>query len=338
MKIEMGESLLYSWLRHVKGCQITQTNWSPSASWELHNRDRLVEIMDKTSEYFSTKYGIEVFKKNLLDQLLKQAEIDVVGVSYSPEPYVYGVEVAFHEDGLNYGNKSITIASVIKKYVRAILCLIGYFDFSEGEVIFATPCANKSLLSELMPKIKELQNLLTELNVNYTIRFITEEQFYKAILSPIMLSSDNISDTAELFMRSYQMIKLFENKDKADKPTVSPKQENYLSISALDELKIGKVVQLTMSYMAENNRLSEDEVSRLTDKGYSKDTFNINFPMLKESSEEDDGQRFDKRGYTRYYSKSLCINGKQYLLCQEWNDRFSRKQYDEWYKSRIGIK
>jgi len=30
MKIEMGESLLYSWLRHVKECQIAQTNWKVS--------------------------------------------------------------------------------------------------------------------------------------------------------------------------------------------------------------------------------------------------------------------------------------------------------------------
>ena len=26
MKIEMGKSFLYSWLRHVKECQIVQTN------------------------------------------------------------------------------------------------------------------------------------------------------------------------------------------------------------------------------------------------------------------------------------------------------------------------
>lgn len=31
MKIEMGESLFYSWLRHVKECQIVQTNWKVSA-------------------------------------------------------------------------------------------------------------------------------------------------------------------------------------------------------------------------------------------------------------------------------------------------------------------
>ena len=27
MKIEIGESLIYSWLRHEKQCQLVQTNW-----------------------------------------------------------------------------------------------------------------------------------------------------------------------------------------------------------------------------------------------------------------------------------------------------------------------
>jgi len=30
MKIEMGESLMLSWLKHAKSCKITQLNWKPS--------------------------------------------------------------------------------------------------------------------------------------------------------------------------------------------------------------------------------------------------------------------------------------------------------------------
>ena len=46
----MGESLFYSWLRHVKECQIVQTNWTTSSQWQLNNEDRLEEIM--TQMYF----------------------------------------------------------------------------------------------------------------------------------------------------------------------------------------------------------------------------------------------------------------------------------------------
>jgi hypothetical protein len=51
MKIEMGESLLYSWLRHVKECQIVQTNRKVSLKWELKNEDKLTEIMERTNTF-----------------------------------------------------------------------------------------------------------------------------------------------------------------------------------------------------------------------------------------------------------------------------------------------
>lgn len=35
MKIEIGESLLLSWLKHIKECQLVQTNWKASYKWEL---------------------------------------------------------------------------------------------------------------------------------------------------------------------------------------------------------------------------------------------------------------------------------------------------------------
>ena len=48
MKIEMGESLFYSWLRHVKECQIVQTNWKPSSQWLAQNKDaeNLMSVSD----------------------------------------------------------------------------------------------------------------------------------------------------------------------------------------------------------------------------------------------------------------------------------------------------
>ena len=35
MKIEIGEFLILSWLRHVHGCVVTQMNWSPSPAWTV---------------------------------------------------------------------------------------------------------------------------------------------------------------------------------------------------------------------------------------------------------------------------------------------------------------
>jgi len=34
MKIEIGESIVYSWLKHIKKCKIIQLNWKVSINWE----------------------------------------------------------------------------------------------------------------------------------------------------------------------------------------------------------------------------------------------------------------------------------------------------------------
>ena len=48
MKIEMGESLFYSWLRHIKGCQVVQTNWKASPQWPLGYREELEAVKEAT--------------------------------------------------------------------------------------------------------------------------------------------------------------------------------------------------------------------------------------------------------------------------------------------------
>lgn len=45
MKIEVGESLLVSLLKHVKKCKIVQINWKPSYIWELQNKNNLELLM-----------------------------------------------------------------------------------------------------------------------------------------------------------------------------------------------------------------------------------------------------------------------------------------------------
>ena len=39
MKIEIGESLLQSYLKNVKNCILTQTNWKTATSWKIKDED-----------------------------------------------------------------------------------------------------------------------------------------------------------------------------------------------------------------------------------------------------------------------------------------------------------
>lgn len=84
MKIEMGESLFYSWLRHVKECQLVQTNWKVSPKWQMQHEEEIYSLLEKVDEYFANNYEYQIFKKNSsMSQVILQGEIDVVGASFA---------------------------------------------------------------------------------------------------------------------------------------------------------------------------------------------------------------------------------------------------------------
>lgn len=344
MKIEMGESLLYSWLRHVKECQIVQTNWKASPEWDKKNQDELQNMMNITNQYFEGKHGYKIYKNNSLDQLVKQAEVDVLGVSiYENRNHVYAIDVAFHSGGLNYGSKDETVACVIKKYIRTAMCLYGYMNLDEADIIFASPKITPAVMSELEPKIKEVNELFKSLNFKFKIRLIANEEFNSKILAPILIASDGISDTSELFLRSYQMFNMFADQSTAEKKPnmgVASSTLNELNSSvsdaALKELKIGKLVQISMKRLFEEERLSEVEIEKMTKADYSKRVFNANFPILIEVPFGSDVKKLRKDGnaYDRYYATTLTIYGKQYLLSAQWYENLNRSYYESWLASK----
>jgi len=211
MKIEMGESLFYSWLRHVKECQIVQTNWKVSSQWQLSDADALEKLMALVDKHYSDKYGYAIFKQNTsLSQLLQQGECDVLGISIQPdETTYYAVDVAFHEAGLNYGNRDITVMKVLEKCARTAFCLRGYLFTKEADIIFASPKINRAVLSELIPCVKEMNELFTDNGYDFTFSVIANEEYNDLVLKPILEASDKIVNSSELFLRSYQMYKMF---------------------------------------------------------------------------------------------------------------------------------
>ena len=73
--------------------------------------------------------------------------------------------MAFHEGGLNYGDKGRTLNKLIQKCVRAALCLYGYFGVDTGEVIFASPKINPAIEKELSPLFEELSELFQKVGL-----------------------------------------------------------------------------------------------------------------------------------------------------------------------------
>ena len=327
MKIEMGESLFYSWLRHVKECQIVQTNWKISPKWEIKFSDELENIMSKTDELFSSKYGYKIYKQNTsLKQLLQRAECDALGVCMSDGvSEIYAVDVAFHESGLNYGDLDETVARVVKKCLRTAMCVYGYFGVKKAEIIFASPKINRQILDALCPCFVDINNIMQEMGFEFDFRIIANSDFSNLVLEPILEVSGNVADTAELFMRSYQMLSLFDKKELKSIEKVEKEKRKIISNTYQSskeyidnknnqdeyvELKVGQIARIIMREILESGRVVAEEISRLQSEKYSKDYLGLNYAALVKADSE-----YEK---VRYYAVPILINGIYYKLCSQW--------------------
>jgi len=302
MKIEMAESLLYSYLKHEAGCRIVQTNWTTSTKWKPIDSDR-----EKAFELFhkirSQKVFEDIFKKNSFEQLIKQAEIDVLGIN-TAENEIYGLDVAFHSKGLGYGNKIKNGNSVLKKVIRTIFIMQCYFnDYQKFNSFFICPKTGPSDKNHIDSLIKELKSLIADESIN--IKFITNEAFYTQIVDPLLISLQNEHDTSELFARA---VKLLNVENKLNLPSSREKQ-------SLEKIKIGQFAKEKFTALFKEKNISEAEIQNLLDKNYCKEKLNQNWAVLRKK----EAGINDENGYGRYYS-SLTL-GKKYHLTSQWFDR-----------------
>lgn len=202
MKIEMGESLMQSYLKHVKGCLITQTNWKTSLSFKALGFDKAKSVYDKILRH-SDFY--DVFKNISIEQAFKQAELDVIGIS---SKMLYMVEVAFHENGLQYGDKTETKDRVCKKLLRAYLVGLAFFPDFDYKIIFASPKVNPATDSIIREYFSILSKYFgSDEKVNF--HYIANDDFKNKVLIPTLEKSKIDSVTSELFLRSSKMIEMF---------------------------------------------------------------------------------------------------------------------------------
>lgn len=196
----MGESLMQSYLKYEKGCLITQTNWKTASDW-IKNSNEAQKEFNKIKE---NKEFSHLFGKMSFEQMLKQAELDVIGISKDD---VYMVEVAFHEQGLRYGKNDDEMKDIVcKKMLRAYLTWITYFNSYTCKVIFATPKTTKQPKSKINECFNKLNNFCNHKKIEF--HYLTNANFKKEILLPTLKHLDKDSDTSELFLRSAKMLKI----------------------------------------------------------------------------------------------------------------------------------
>jgi hypothetical protein len=214
--MEIGEFLVFSWLKHIKECQLVQLNWKASQKWKLNNEDKIKNIQKFCEEFFSAKgHPISLFGNKKYSQTLKQYECDAIGISLSPtDPSkYYAIEVAFHADGLLYGkDSSSTVVKVLQKFVSIALCLLGYFNIEKAEVIFSSPKVGLNTLNEINIHVKDLNDLFFQNGYGFNFTLIANDDFNDKILSPVLKLGKKITDSNELFARAGILINMFGKK------------------------------------------------------------------------------------------------------------------------------
>ena len=242
MKIEIAESMVYSWLRKVKNCRIVQTNWKSSPEWPAMNVEELQKLKAASEAYFAealskiensynndsdaTEFDAAdtmvdtsdsaslIFKKTAnLEQLIAQTECDVLGLCLENGKYkAIAVEVAFHENGLNYsGGCKETAKKIVSKFLRIIIALRAYLGVEEAELIFASPHVKKATLKQVNQMMDELNAFLEkEKLTGFSVSVLFNEDFQTDIAIPLIQSVEQhgASDGSELFVRALKLISL----------------------------------------------------------------------------------------------------------------------------------
>ena len=334
MKIEIGESLCYSFLRHVKHCWLVQTNWRASENWPRRRTDVELEALFGNMRREFDPDG-SVFKgTRTCGQFLKQGEIDVLGVE--PNGNIHAIEVAYHEAGLNYGGGAAN--RVMKKLLRTVLTLDAYHpEETERNIYFASPKVNdgvQQLLQEIFNRLRTEYR-----SVNWQL--LTNEDFTSQLLTPTLERAEMTADTSELFVRSAKLLQLssvsergkqsqpshdFSDPDDSRRRKIRPPLragdigdwKSPIPSGSGDEQpgQLQPLVRSLMKTLLEDypRLLSESVRQSLMDPNYCRDRLGLRLNGLAMLRPREEGRRIGNR--YRYWEK--VYSGRYYVTNNWW--------------------
>ncbi len=249
----MGESLCYSWLKHIKGCQVVQTNWKASMMWKHYNVNRNF---------------ISLLTVNLAaTTVFQQTECDVIGLNIDGNKRtVYAVEVAYHKGGLGYTNN---LQKIHDKCIRIAACMRACFPGHTINIYFTSPKVGNTLRTQIKQNIDGvLNNKIQNFDPNITIQTILDKDFTCRIITPLIICQDEITDSSEAFVRSCQMLMLHQ-------PSIINCQ-NYMTNDTFNEFPIpGVLAKLVMGQILKRMPISSQDFKDLMNQNYCSNNFGM---------------------------------------------------------------
>ena len=314
MKIEIGESLGYSYLRHVKRCWLVQTNWKPSEHWDRQlTDDALEQAFQEMQQRFDPDGNVFKGTKNS-SQCLRQTEIDVVGVDQDGQ--IHAMEVAFHEKGLNYSDGA---DRVLKKLLRAKLALDAYhLSDTKRNVYFVSPKVHRGAQQPLEEVFGRLQEVYPSVNWH----LLTNETFTNEMLEPTLERAESVSDTAELFVRSAKLLSLADSGSAIrHRRTAVPDYSSANADRTVSKTNstasptLQDMVQGLMRTLLEDHQslLSESDQLNLMNPDYCQEHLDLHLGGLPLLRHKQEGRSISE--HDRYYEK---VYAAQFLVSNNW--------------------
>ncbi len=187
---------------------------------------------------------------------------------------------------------------------------------------------------------------ILENGVNQNIEFILKD-YLKALSTPVKIKQEKFKNMAISNKENELLIRFWEeNEDlilKAveatrDNSHIEPeKREVARKISELlnnKEEKVGAYVKRNLMQLFEQNKISNQEVVDFQDAGFSKRTFDIQYPLLKKVLNSKDKP-------LHYWKDTVSIYDEQYYICCKWFEWFEkdnnndRVYFDKWLKTKL---
>lgn len=242
MKIEMSESLVASWLKHVKHCIVVNTNWKASPYWTPAIPDEEInKIYHKAAAYFderqfpildcSDDQEDDANVEDVADEItfadwqgmLLQTECDAVGLAYSRDRgnvSVYAVESAFHRNGVQYSKRKkawkllklkrakVTAWNIALKMFKNALSMYRWYGVQDVHAVFVAPMSKEPVEEEILKACDFVRDFYKSQDLGFDFEFYFEHatasgSFAEHVKSPVDLAATIVDDTAELYLRGH---------------------------------------------------------------------------------------------------------------------------------------
>ena len=236
MKIEMGEQIVASWLKHIKHCVVVNTNWKASPYWVPAVSDgEIGSICTAANEYFNGEdlRILDISDENagenddgVWQNMLLQTECDVVGVAHSAreqgKQLIYAVESAFHRNNIHYSKQkrswrplglsgaTVTAWNVALKMFKNALSMYRWYGVKDAHIVFVAPKSSESVENEILNVCNNVVEFYREQGFAFEFEFYFEHtiqgssgSFSECIKNPVNLAATIVDDTSELYLRSH---------------------------------------------------------------------------------------------------------------------------------------